>query len=222
MNNTQYRNASLSEQIFEQLEHDILSGKYRKGDLLSEVSLSRELGVSRTPIREALIALEQEKLLQDGPRGLEVVGISHADMLDMYEIRLLLDGRAAAGAAESVSEEVLREMEEILELQEFYIGKQGSGEKDMSDHIKDLDSRFHELLYTNCGSNAYRDVLLPLHKKMTKYRKASVTRKSRAAESVKEHRDILEALKARDAEAAERLMELHARNARESIRTMEE
>lgn len=222
MNTMQHRNVSLSEQIFEQLEHDILSGKYAKGDVLSELRLSQELGVSRTPIREALIALEREKLLENTSRGMEVVGISRKDMMDMYEIRLLLEGRAAAKAAENAPESVLAEMSDILDLQSFYIGKQENSGKDLSDNIKDLDSAFHELIYSNCGSSAYRDTLVPMHKKMTKFRKASVSRKSRAAESLSEHRAILEALKARDAAGAEQLMVQHVRNARDSIADMEE
>ena len=221
MNNREHRTISIAEQVFERLEKDVLSGKYPKGEVLSELKLSQELEVSRTPIREALIALVQEHLLEDTGRGMVVVGVSRQDMLDMYEIRLLLEGKAAARAASHMDEQALAEMGDILDLQDFYIRKQEENGKDMSDAIKDLDSRFHERIYTGCGSMAFCDTLLPVFKKMTKYRKASVSRSGRAAESLKEHRAILEALRARDAAEAERLTVLHLANARNSIASME-
>ena len=95
----EHKTISIADQIFEQLERDILTGKYQRGEVLSEMRLSAELGVSRTPIREALRRLEQENILSDSGRGAVVVGISREDMLDMYEIRVRIEGRAAARAA---------------------------------------------------------------------------------------------------------------------------
>ena len=89
---------SIADQVFEKLERDILSGKYPQGEILSELRLSGELGVSRTPIREAIRRLEQEHILEDTSRGLVVVGISRQDMLDIYEIRRQLEGLAAKRA----------------------------------------------------------------------------------------------------------------------------
>ena len=217
----EHRSISIADQIFEQLERDILSGKYPRGEILSEMRLSTELGVSRTPIREAIRRLEQEHILEECGRGVVVVGISREDMLDMYEIRLQIEGLAAARAAKNISDEQLREMGDVLDLQRFYIEKQESGSADSSDHINNLDSRFHELLYKSCGSKAYCDTLLPMHKKMTKYRKASVRKHSRAVHSLQEHIAIYEALKAHDGELAAELTLRHVKNARDSIMSME-
>ena len=96
---------------------------------------------------------------------------------------------------------------EALEFQEFYLGKQDP------DRIKSMDSRFHETIYKMSGSTIFYDVLMPLHKKILKYRKASVTDSSRAAASVAEHRAIYEALLARDAKLAEKLISEHLSNA---------
>ena len=93
---------SIADQVFEKLERDILSGKYPQGEILSELRLSGELGVSRTPIREAIRRLEQERILDDTGHGLVVVGISRQDMLDIYEIRLQLEGLTAKRAAASI------------------------------------------------------------------------------------------------------------------------
>ena len=188
---------SIADQVFEKLERDILSGKYPQGEILSELRLSGELGVSRTPIREAIRRLEQERILEDSGHGLVVIGISRQDMLDIYEIRLQLEGLAAKRAAASITDDVLSEMKEVLDLQRFYIeSEKEPGEN--SDQVKNLDSRFHELLYNSCGSRPYADTLISLHKKIIKYRKASVTHHSRAVHALEEHTAIYEALAAHD------------------------
>ena len=83
----EHRSISIADQIFDQLERDILAGKYARGEVISELGLSKQLGVSRTPIREAIRRLEQEDFLEESGRGAVVVGISREDMEDMYEIR---------------------------------------------------------------------------------------------------------------------------------------
>ncbi len=210
------KSISIADQIFEQLERDILSGKYARGELLTELRLSEELGVSRTPIREAIRRLEQEHILEEAGRGVTVVGISRQDMLDMYEIRIRIEGLAAEWAAVRISDEELSQIRETLELQRYYTEKGGSH----SDQIKNLDSQFHELVYRACGSRALTDTLIGLHKKMTKFRMASVSKQSRALQSVEEHEAILAALSAHDAEAAGEAMTAHVVNARDRMRDM--
>lgn len=210
----EHKTISIADQIFEQLERDILTGKYSRGEVLSELRLSSELGVSRTPIREAVRRLEQENILKETGRGMVVVGISRQDMEDMYEIRLNIEGLAARRAAAHISDEQLREMGEALDLQGFYIEKQ---EGDSAEQIRDLDSRFHQLLYESSGSRAYQETLGALHKKIMKYRSASVSKHSRAVLSLAEHRAIYEALAAHDGDAAEKATLKHVVNARDSM-----
>lgn len=215
-----HRTISIADQIFEQLEKEILSGKYKRGEQLSELKLSEELGVSRTPIREAIRRLEQEHILADTGKGLTVVGISKTDMLDMYEIRMSLEGDVGERAAVNITEEDLNKMGEVLDLQKYYIEK--GDPKDNADKIKDLDSQFHELLYSSCGSAAYNDVLLPIHRKMTKFRKASISQRSRAQESIKEHLEIYEALKAHNPKLAREKILKHTAAARDRIKALPE
>ena len=203
----EHKTISLADQVFEHIETDILSGKYQKGENLTESKLSLELGVSRTPIREALRRLEQEHLIEEAPKGMVVVGIGEKDLADIFEIRAALEGKAAALAAKNYTDEQMNVIREALEFQEFYLGKQDP------DRIKSMDSRFHETIYKMSGSTIFYDVLMPLHKKILKYRKASVTDSSRAAASVAEHRAIYEALLARDAKLAEKLISEHLSNA---------
>lgn len=214
----EHRTISIADQIFEQLERDILTGKYQRGEVLSELRLSAELGVSRTPIREAVRRLEQENILKETGRGMVVIGISREDMLDMYEIRLRIEGLAARRAAANISDEQLKQMEETLDLQSFYIDKQ---EGDSAEQIRDMDSRFHELLYESSGSRAFHETLSALHKKIMKYRSASVSKHSRALLSLEEHRAIYKALAAHDGDAAEKAALNHVVNARDSMAEME-
>ena len=214
----EHRTISIADQIFEQLERDILTGKYQRGEVLSELRLSAELGVSRTPIREAVRRLEQENILKETGRGMVVIGISREDMLDMYEIRLRIEGLAARRAAANISDEQLKQMEETLDLQSFYIDKK---EGDSAEQIRDMDSRFHELLYEGSGSRAFHETLSALHRKIMKYRSASVSKHSRALLSLEEHRAIYKALAAHDGDAAEKAALNHVVNARDSMAEME-
>jgi len=207
----EHKTISLADQVFEHLETDILSGKYQKGESLTESKLSAELGVSRTPIREALRRLEQEHLIEEAPKGVVVVGISEKDLEDIFSIRAALEGKAAALAAINHTEEQLSIVREALEFQEFYLGKHDP------DRIKSMDSRFHETIYKMSGSTVFYDVLMPLHKKILKYRKASVCDNSRAEASVAEHRAIYEAIASRNAELASQLITKHLNNAYEHI-----
>lgn len=207
----EHKTISLADQVFEHLETDILSGKYQKGEILTESKLSLELGVSRTPIREALRRLEQEHLIEEAPKGVVVVGIGNKDLTDIFQIRAALEGEAAKMAAQNYTDDQLNIVREALEFQEFYLEKQNP------DRIKNMDSRFHETIYKMSGSTVFYDVLMPLHKKILKYRKASVSDSSRAAASVAEHRAIYEAIASRNGQLAARLISEHLNNAYKHI-----
>lgn len=213
----EHKSISIADQIFEQLEHDILIGKYQRGEILTELKLSETLGVSRTPIREALRRLEQEHIIEETSRGAVVIGISKEDLFDMYEIRMHLEGLAAARTASNITDEGLAQMREVLDLQKYYVDKTDEDNSDNSDNIKNLDSQFHRLLYYFSGSKSYYDTLLPIHKKMIKYRKAAMKSHSRARESLSEHEGIYHALEKHDPELAQRLAIEHAQRARNSI-----
>ena len=208
----EHKTVSLADQVFEHIESDILSGKYSRGDILTESKLSADLGVSRTPIREALRRLEQEHLIEESGKGSVVIGISEKDLEDIYIIRGKLEGVVASLAAKNRNEELLNALREVLELQEFYL------EKKDADRIKQMDNKFHNCVYELSGSMVFYDTLLPLHKKAQKYRKASVESNSRAVASVEEHRKIYEAIVAGDSLLAEKYACEHVQNAYNHIR----
>ena len=202
---------SIADQIFDELEHDILSGVYERDESLTEIKLSEHLGVSRTPIREALRRLAQERIIEPTTKGARVIGIQKADIADICEIRLRLEGLAARWAAERADEKGIQALRDTVDLQEFYT------QKGDADSIKNADSRFHQTIYSLCGSNSMRDTLEPLHRKLLKYRRVSVSKRSRAEKSLAEHRAIFEAIAAHDGDRAEQLTVLHVQNARDSI-----
>ena len=207
----EHKTISLADQVFDHLENDILSGKYQRGEILTESKLSAELGVSRTPIREALRRLEQEHIIEESGKGSVVIGINEKDLEDIFMIRKSLECQVAALAAKNRTEEQLKQLREALEFQEFYLNKKDP------DQIKLMDSRFHETLYKLSGSTAFYDTLVPLHKKIQKYRRASVTNSSRAEASVAEHRKIYEAIEAKNTALAAKYASEHVENAYKHI-----
>ncbi len=202
-----YKTVSLSDQVFEHLESNILSGVYERGQIITELQLCSELGVSRTPIREALRRLFQEHLIEDTPRGTMVLGITPKDFRDMSEIRLRIEELAVRGFVKHASADDLKALNEAVDFQEFYLSR---GDVDQ---LKSLDGRFHEIIYAGCGSMILRDTLSPLHKKIQQYRRNALRTPERAACSVKEHREILEAIQQRDADLAAGRMQQHIQHA---------
>lgn len=211
MNHDPHKTISLSDQIFERLEHDILAGEYPIGEVLTENKLSEQFGVSRTPIREVLRRLEQEHIVSISPKGATVLGINHEDIQEIYEIRTRLEGLAARWAALRMDESTLEELKKAIDLQEFYT------ERHDSENTRDMDSRFHELIYAGCGSVPMNFTLVPLHRRVMKFRKVSLSKGSQAADALAEHKAIFEAIANHEADQAEALMSRHVEKARDRI-----
>lgn len=114
-------NYSLSAKVYNHIRDGILAGTFAKGDELKEKNIGDELGVSRTPVREALRQLELEGLVSIIPnKGAFVEGVSTDDIRDIYEIRALLEGLCARWAATRISDEMMAAMEENIYLTEFH------------------------------------------------------------------------------------------------------
>jgi len=208
------RPVSLADQVFERLENDILSGVYQKGTVFTEQDICEDFGVSRTPVREAFARLEQEHIIESTSRGLMVVGITPEDAVIIYRIRQKIEGLAAAECARKASDEQVKELADLVDLQTYY------AEKGDSEKVKQIDSEFHEKLYAYTGSSVYTDTLVPLHRKIQKYRKQAVEKETSAMTSCAEHRKIADAVTARDPEAAEAAMDEHIARAFERVRSL--
>ena len=206
--------ASLEEQVTATLESEILTGTLASGTALTEQSLSKRLGVSRTPIRAALHTLAEEGLIDLVPnRGAVVVGVTREDLIDIYKIRMRLEGLASALAAERISPEDLATLRESVELAEFYISRNDT------EHLKELDTQFHAIIYRASGNRMLNKTLSELHRNIISYRKMSLSVPGRLERSVGEHREILKAIEAGDAERADSLTCAHVAAALENMLT---
>lgn len=207
----EFKTVSLADQVFERLENDIITGVYAKGEVLTELRLVEQLGVSRTPIREALRRLEQERLIEDTGKGSLVLGITLQDLEDIMDIRLRVEPLAAYYAAVNITAEGIENLRQISELQDFYYAKEDV------ERLRQMDDRFHEAIYALCGRAVLKDTLRPLHRKTQRYRKSSITSRERQADSIQEHKALLDAICAKDAAAAEKLSREHISHAKENM-----
>lgn len=195
---------SLEERVYLTLEEEILDGRLQAGDTLTELSLSKRLGVSRTPIRAALHRLAEEGLVSISTnRGAVVEGVSADDLIDIYKIRMRLEGLASAEAARCISDEDKKRLCDSLELAEFYICKNDT------EKLKELDSEFHNIIYKASGNRLLSKILSELHRNIKAYRKLSLSVPSRLTKSVEEHKEILNAILSGNSAEADKLTERH-------------
>lgn len=204
---------SLRGRVFHKIRDDILNGKYKENDELREAAIGEELGVSRTPVREAFRQLELEGLIHIIPnKGAYVTGITSKDVADIYMIRSRLEGLCAEWATEHITDEQLQEMEENVYLAEFHANK------GHTEQIAILDNRFHEIMYEACNSKMLEHLLRDFHQYVYRIRKQTLAQGARSSASNREHREIMEAIKAHDGERAAELAKLHMLNAYENIK----
>lgn len=206
-----FHTASLADQVFEKLENDIIHGVYPRGEVLTELKLVEQLGVSRTPIREALRRLEQERLIEETGKGNVVLGITKDDLLDIMNIREQIEGLAVYYACVNMTPEGIEELKHIMDLQDFYFSKWDT------ERLREADDMFHDALCELSRRAVIRDTLVPLHRKTRRYRKTSIQNKSRAIGSLQEHWAIFNAVKEGDALKAQELMNEHIKNAKKSM-----
>lgn len=209
---------SLTSRVFQKIRNDILQGKYKEQDELKENTLGNELGVSRTPVREALRQLELEGLVAIIPnKGAYVTGINSKDVEDIYAIRTMLEGLCARWATENISEQQINELEETIILAEFYL------KKDSADNIEQmviLDGKFHTILYEASNSRILSHILMDFHKYVQIDRKNSVISEERARKSIREHKQILRAIMDKDADLAEQLANNHMLQVMQNLKMM--
>lgn len=202
---------SLRGRVYNRLREDILNGTLKENEELKEIAIGEELGVSRTPVREAFRQLELEGLITIVPnKGAFVTGITAKDVKDIYMIRSHLEGLCARLACDHISDEQLAEMEENIYLADFHAFK------GHMDQLAELDNRFHELLYEACDSKMLENLLRDYHQYVKRIRKKTLA-SSRGRESNEEHRSIFEAIKAGDKAIAEERANQHITNAYENI-----
>ena len=198
-----YKSTSLADQVFEKLENDIIQGVYPRGELLTELKLVEQLGVSRTPIREALRRLEQERLIEDTGKGSRVLGITVEDLEDIMNIRERIEGLVAYYAAKNITPEGLKELAHIVDLQEFYFSKHDK------EHLRQVDDEFHDMICALSGRSVIADTLIPLMRKTRRYRRVAIDDWERTTKTMNEHRQMFEAIASGNADRAQELATAH-------------
>lgn len=204
----QFKSTSLADQVFDRLENDIIQGVYPKGEILTELKLVEHLGVSRTPIREALRRLEQERLIEDTGKGSRVLGITEDDLLDIMTIRERVEGVAAYYAALNMTPEAKKEFTHLVDLQEFYFQKRDA------EHLRQVDDQFHDMICVLSRRTVIMDTLVPLHRKTRRYRRIAMDDWARATKTKGEHYEIYQAIVSGNAELASELTTRHITNAK--------
>ncbi len=207
----EFRSSSLAEQVFEKLENDIILGVYPRGEVLTELKLVEIMGVSRTPIREALRRLEQERLIEDIGKGSVVLGITKEDLVDIMSIREHVEALAAYHAAKNITDHGKKELTHIMDLHDFYYSKRDY------EHMRQMDEAFHAAVCRMSGRTVISDTLIPLHRKTRRYRENSITSEDRMKAMCVEHRGIFDAIIAADPDRAAALSKSHIANALNSM-----
>ena len=192
----------LREIVFESMRDAIISGVLKPGERLMEIQLAEEMGVSRTPVREAIRKLELEAFVVMIPRkGAYVAGVSHKDVADVFEIRAALEGLAAGLAAERITEDEIEQMERVLLFED--------GEESDLVKIVARDTAFHALVYQASRNERLVQILANLREQIQRFRATSLAVPGRVLDAIKEHRAIVEALVDHNSEVAQELMTAH-------------
>lgn len=202
----------LREIVFETLREAIISATLKPGERLMEIQLAEEMGVSRTPVREAIRKLELEGFVVMVPRkGAYVAGISMKDIADVFEIRAALESLAAGLAAERITEEELEQLERILVKIGECVQKNDLGQ------LIDVDTEFHDTLYKACRNERLVQIVSNLREQIQRARTASLSTPGRMKDALEEHKKIVEAVSERNVELAQQLAREHIENAENTM-----
>lgn len=202
----------LREVVADALREAIREGILEPGERLMEISLAEELGVSRTPVREAIRKLELEGFVVMMPRrGTYVSEISIRDVNEVFEIRTSLEALASELAAERITTEELETLQRLLVEIGGYI-EDGDMEK-----IVETDMRFHDLLYQASRNSRLVGVINNLREQLTRFRTTSMSYPGRLKETLKEHRAMVEAIAQGNVKDAKKAAKLHLEKSEQAL-----
>lgn len=197
----------LRDVVFNTLREAILKGELKPGERLMELQLAAKLGVSRTPIREAIRMLEQEGLAVTIPRrGAEVAKMTEKDMQDVLQVREALDELAASIACELITAEELEQLEQAM--QEFELA---ASTRDIK-RIADTDMKFHDIIYHATRNPKLVNILNNLREQMYRYRVEYLKDEKNYPVLFKEHQEILEGLREKNQGLVTDSMRKHVEN----------
>ena len=202
----------LREIVYEELKMQILTGKITPGMRMMEVELAESMGVSRTPIREAIKKLEKEGLVTIEPRkGAYASQLSVKDMVDILEVRQDMEGLAASLASYRMVPKQMRELETIS-----IAYNKAVEEGNMADMIK-YDTEFHNLIIESCNNNILMTMITQLEELVLRFRYVYYDNIKRAEKMPSEHSMIMEAIKDGRADAARASAEMHIERIKDMV-----
>ncbi len=195
---------SLGEHVFESLKQAIIRGKISPDEWLVESHIAETLGISRTPVREAIHKLEREGLIERQPRGgFTVLGLNRDDIEETFGLRGLLEGYAARLAAVKHKAEELKSLEKKID--EF----QKALDLKKMDLLPAINTEFHDLLYGLSKSPKLISMINGLRDQIYRYREMILKERKFASTSNLDHKRMLKYIRKRDAEGAERMVKDH-------------
>lgn len=192
---------NLYQDIYIRVRDDILNQKYAGGTFLSEAELCERYGVSRTPVREALIRLAQDQYIEMIPNhGALVPHLTIHDIMELCEIRAANEGMAAYLCAKRRNDEMVSLMEQSVMREEALLAEMPFNSKETSQE----DFTFHRLLHSYCGNTRLNNILTLIHNQMERIVRSSADERAidTLSVSIRYHRDTAEAIKKGDADAA--------------------
>lgn len=202
----------LREVVCESLREAIRNGVLKPGERIMEIQLAEELGVSRTPVREAIRKLELEGYVVMMPRrGTYVANMSIRDINEIFEIRTALESLSNGLAAEHITDEELEHLQRLLVIIGGYI-KDGNIEK-----IVETDIEFHDLMYHAARNHRLVGIISNLRDQLTRFRTLSMSYPGRLEATLDEHRTIVEAIANGDRKAASKAAEQHMENSEKTL-----
>ena len=194
----------MADTLRDQLEQDIVTSTLPPGTRLEEQSLATRFGVSRTPIREALLQLATAGLVTLQPRrGAFVASLSLREIIERFEVMAMLEGACGALAARRITDE---ERQELLEAHKACAQKASNGNADTYYYENE---RFHHLIYAACHNSFLIEQARQLHDRLKPYRRLQLRARSRVATSLAEHQGIVDAILTGDGDKADRLLKEH-------------
>ncbi len=199
----------LSGNLFTELQSDILQGRLRQGEKLSEQQICDKYGLSRTPVREAFRQLELGGLIETIPnRGAFVVGLSQRDIQDLFEMRRAYEILAVKWAVDRITKDEMEKLEEAYEFMEFYTMK---GE---ADKMLNINMQFHNLIYKAAHNRILEQALSTYQLYLKETGSNSAYLDGHLEEVLQEHKEIFDAFKNKDPEAGVAAMAAHLNNAK--------
>lgn len=203
MADARVENRTLAEQVYQYLRSEIMGERVAPGSELSEVAIAEALGISRGPVREAMGRLRAEGLVEVRPRrGAVVASLTRKEFLEAYQVRIALEVLAIR---EGVAK---RTPEAVVAIEELMTAMEKAAAKD-EDEFFALNRKLHRAFCELSGNETLLNIYDRLIARMVRYSHRSARLRGDLVSSTKEHRAIVEALKAGDAEGAARLMEEH-------------